>query len=60
MTRGRAGLPVVDPAGRTSAPGVWAAGNLVDPRLSVIGSAGAATTAAMAINADLVQADLRA
>jgi thioredoxin reductase len=45
--------------GHTSARGVFAAGNLVDPRASVIAAAGAAATAAMAINADLVQDDVR-
>ncbi len=49
---------VVDRDGRTSTPGVWAAGNVVDPRASVIAAAGAAATAAMAINADLVQEDV--
>lgn len=53
-----AGSPTVDGTGRTSVPGVWAAGNLVDPRLQVIASAGAASTAAIAINADLVQEDV--
>jgi thioredoxin reductase len=53
-----AGLAVVDRDGRTSAPGVWAAGNVVDPRGSVIAAAGAASTAAMAINADLVQDEI--
>jgi thioredoxin reductase len=53
------GFAVVDRDGRTSAPGVWAAGNVVDPRASVIAAAGAAATAAMAINADLVQEDVR-
>ena len=51
------GFVVVDRDGRTSTPGVWAAGNVVDPRASVIAAAGAAATAAMAINADLVQED---
>ncbi len=48
------GFPVVDRDGTTSTPGVWAAGNIVDPRGSVIAAAGAAATAAMAINANLV------
>jgi thioredoxin reductase len=52
------GFAVVDRDGRTSTPGVSAAGNVVDPRASVIAAAGAAATAAMAINADLVQDDL--
>jgi thioredoxin reductase len=54
----RAGFPVVDPTGRTSTAGVWAAGNVVDPRLQVITSAGAGSAAAIAINADLIQADV--
>jgi thioredoxin reductase len=53
------GFVVVDRDGRTSTPGVSAAGNVVDPRGSVIAAAGAAATAAMAINADLVQDDVR-
>jgi thioredoxin reductase len=54
----QAGFPIVDPTGRTSAAGVWAAGNVVDPRLQVITSAGAGSAAAIAINADLVQEDV--
>jgi len=54
-----AGFPLVDATGRTSTPGVWAAGNVVDPRLQVITSAGAGSAAAIAINADLVQEDVR-
>jgi thioredoxin reductase len=53
------GFVKTDGTGRTSASGVWAAGNVVDPRLQVITSAGAGSAAAIAINADLVQADLR-
>jgi len=53
------GFAVVDRDGRTSAPGVFAAGNLVDPRAPVIAAAGAAATAAMAINADLVHDDVQ-
>lgn len=53
-----AGFAVVDATGRTSAFGVWAAGNVVDPRAQVIASAGAANAAAIAINADLVQEDV--
>ena len=53
-----AGFPVVDGGGRTSVAGVWAAGNLTDPRMSVITSAGAGAAAAMAINADLVAEDV--
>ncbi|SFO50304.1 Thioredoxin reductase [Geodermatophilus obscurus] len=53
-----AGFVAVDATGRTSAYGVWAAGNVVDPRAQVIASAGAAIAAAIAINADLVQEDV--
>ena len=52
-----AGFAVVDATGRTSTAGVWAAGNVVDPRLQVISSAGAGSVAAIAINADLVADD---
>ena len=44
---------------RTSVPGVWAAGNVVDPRAQVITAAGAGSAAAIAINADLVDDDVR-
>lgn len=53
------GFAVVDRDGHTSVPGVWAAGNVVDPRGPVISAAGGAATAAMAINADLVREDIR-
>jgi thioredoxin reductase len=53
-----AGFVIVDAAGRTSTVGVWAAGNVVDPRFQVITSAGAGSAAAIAINADLVQDDV--
>jgi thioredoxin reductase len=53
-----AGFPVVDAGGRTSTPGVWAAGNIVDPRAQVITAAGAGSTAAIAINADLVREEV--
>jgi thioredoxin reductase len=52
-----AGFPAVDATGRTSVPGVWAAGNLADPRAQIVTSAGAGSAAAIAINADLVQED---
>ena len=58
LERDRDGFLAVDPTGRTSAAGVWAAGNVVDPRLQVITAAGAGSAAAIAINADLVQEDL--
>lgn len=53
-----AGYPVVDGSGRTTNPGVWAAGNVVDPRAQVITAAGAGSAAAIALNADLVQEDV--
>jgi len=45
--------------GRTSVPGVWAAGNVADPRAQVITAAGQGSAAAIAINADLVEEDIR-
>jgi thioredoxin reductase len=53
-----AGFATVDATGGTSAPGVWAAGNVVDPRAQVITAAGAGSAAAIAINADLVLDEL--
>ena len=53
------GWVTVDTTGRTSVPGVWAAGNIVDPRAQVITAAGAGSAAAIAINADLVEEDVR-
>jgi thioredoxin reductase len=49
----------VDPTGRTSVPGVWAAGNVVNPRAQVISAAGEGSAAAIAINNDLVEEDVR-
>ena len=48
-----------DPAGQTSVSGVWAAGNVVDPRAQVITAAGAGCAAAIALNGDLVDDDVR-
>jgi thioredoxin reductase len=53
------GWVTTDPTGRTSVPGVWAAGNVVDPRAQVITAAGAGSAAAIALNADLVDDDVR-
>lgn len=53
------GWVVVDPSGRTSVPGVWAAGNAADPRAQLITAAGMGSSAAMAINAELVEDDVR-
>ena len=55
---GPSGFVNVDASGRTSTPGVWAAGNAVDPRAQVITAAGAGSAAAIAINLDLVQEDI--
>jgi thioredoxin reductase len=55
-----AGWVVVDATGRTSVPGVWAAGNAVNPRAQVITAAGEGSAAAIAINNDLVDADVTA
>jgi thioredoxin reductase len=53
------GWTTTDTTGRTSVPGVWAAGNVVDPRAQVITAAGAGSAAAIALNADLVDDDVR-
>ncbi|MFN2344117.1 MAG: NAD(P)/FAD-dependent oxidoreductase [Dermatophilaceae bacterium] len=53
------GWVTADNTGRTSVQGVWAAGNVVDPRAQVITAAGAGSSAAIAINADLVDDDVR-
>lgn len=57
--RDDSGFVTVDATGRTSIPGVWAAGNVVDPRAQVITAAGAGSAAAIAVNADLVRDDVR-
>ena len=53
------GFILVDTAGNTSVPGVWAAGNAANPRAQVITAAGEGSAAAISINADLVQEDIR-
>ncbi|MGW5677353.1 NAD(P)/FAD-dependent oxidoreductase [Streptomyces sp. NPDC003860] len=55
-----AGWVTTDRTGRTSVPGVWAAGNVVDPRAQVITAAGAGASLAFALNAELVEEDVRA
>ena len=52
------GFIQVDRTGRTSVPGVWAAGNVANPRAQVITAAGEGSTAAISINTDLVQEDV--
>jgi thioredoxin reductase len=54
------GLVRVETDGRTSVPGVWAAGNASNPRAQVITAAGEGSAVAIAINTELVQADARA
>jgi thioredoxin reductase len=52
------GFVRADPTLRTSLPGVWVAGNATNPRAQVITAAGEGSTAAIAINADLVREDV--
>lgn len=54
------GWVVRDATGRTSVPGVWVAGNVANPRAQVITAAGEGSAAAIALNADLVDDDVRA
>ena len=53
------GFLVVDEVGRTSVPGIWAAGNVANPRAQVITAAGEGSAAAISINADLIQQDVQ-
>jgi thioredoxin reductase len=53
------GWPTHDAAGQTSVPGVWVAGNASNPRAQVITAAGEGSAVAIAINAALVQQDVR-
>ena len=53
------GWVTVDATGATSVPGVWAAGNAVNPRAQVITAAGEGSAAAIALNADLVDEDVQ-
>lgn len=46
-----------DATGRTGLPGVWVAGNVTDLMAQVVTAAGQGTTAAAAINADLILED---
>jgi thioredoxin reductase len=54
------GLVHTAPDGRTSVPGVWAAGNATNPRAQVITAAGEGSAVAIAINTQLVAADIAA
>jgi thioredoxin reductase len=53
------GFVRVDGTGGTNVAGVWAAGNVANPRAQVITAAGEGSAAAIAINADLVQEDVQ-
>lgn len=52
------GWVVTDAVGKTTAAGVWAAGNVRNPRAQVITAAGEGSAAAIAINASLVEEDV--
>ncbi|MGV0154727.1 NAD(P)/FAD-dependent oxidoreductase [Rhodococcus sp. GB-02] len=52
------GFVAVDHFGATSVPGIWGAGNVVDPRAQVINAAAAGSSAAIAINGYLVEQDV--
>lgn len=47
-----------DPHGRTAAGGVWAAGNVTDPAAQVVQAMAAGVTAAIDINAELVNGEI--
>ena len=53
------GWVVADTTGRTSVPGVWVGGNVANPRAQVITAAGEGSAAAIAINNDLTDEDVR-
>jgi thioredoxin reductase len=53
------GWVVTGQYGVTTVPGLWAAGNVANPRAQVITAAGEGSAAAIAINADLVEEDVR-
>ncbi|MBX6386509.1 MAG: NAD(P)/FAD-dependent oxidoreductase [Microbispora sp.] len=52
------GWVVTDRTGRTSVTGVWAVGNVADPRAQVVTAAGMGSAAAFAINTDLLEEDV--
>ncbi|WP_410655269.1 NAD(P)/FAD-dependent oxidoreductase [Amycolatopsis sp. lyj-112] len=55
--RTESGFVAVDPQGRTSVDGVWAAGNVVDPMAQLVVAAGEAYKLATMLNFDLVTED---
>lgn len=52
--------PVIDPTGRTTVPGVWAAGNAMGFSEQVVNAASSGYRAGATINGDLLMADLDA
>ncbi|WP_431780963.1 NAD(P)/FAD-dependent oxidoreductase [Streptomyces chumphonensis] len=54
------GLVAVDSQGATSVPGLWAAGNVVNPRAQVVAAAGAGSTAAINMAGRLLDQELSA
>ncbi|MEV2268513.1 NAD(P)/FAD-dependent oxidoreductase [Nonomuraea africana] len=52
------GWVATDRTGRTSVAGVWAAGNVIDPRAQVVTAAGMGSAAAFAMNTDLLDEDV--
>lgn len=54
------GFLAVDAGGSTSVPGVWAAGNVTDPRAQVVNAAAQGSSAAMGITGWLLAADVAA
>jgi thioredoxin reductase len=59
-TVGDDGWVTVEKSGRTTVPGVYAVGNVIDPRAQVVTAAGMGSAAGFAINIDLVQQDVAA
>ena len=53
------GWVVTGPNGATSLRGLWVAGNVANPRAQVITAAGEGSATAIALNADLVEEDVR-
>jgi thioredoxin reductase len=54
------GLVAVDWQGATDVPGVWAAGNVVNPRAQVVAAAGAGSSAGISMSAWLLERELSA
>jgi thioredoxin reductase len=52
------GWVITDRTGRTSVAGVWAAGNVADPRAQVVTAAGMGSAASFAMNNDLLEEDV--